>query len=213
MSKKKDNQQEPWSRRFGEDENYENRQYSRSARKSTKKEVAPLSKVLLFLFLALLIIPFGTYYWHEKTKTNPNPQTPDQVMINKQESQSDEESEAALESSVADEQESRREESYADVGTTSESTPPESIIEDEEPESVAIEEETAEEPEDTESEESVSEAESEEVNPEYMNTYTVQAGDNLFRIALNHGMDLEELKSVNGLTSDVAEIGQVLIVR
>ena len=82
---KKNNNEEPWSRRFGEDENFNNKKYSRSARNTQKQEVAPLYKVLLFLFLALLIIPFVTYYWSERSRTTPDPQTPEQVMINKHE--------------------------------------------------------------------------------------------------------------------------------
>lgn len=212
MSKKKKNQEEPWSRRFGEDENYQGQQYSRSARKSTKKEVAPLSKVLLFLFLALLIIPFATYYWHEQTKANPDPSTPDQVMINKQNSSSAQEDE--VESNVADNQESRREESTADassVASTDESESIASMDEEESSQESIVQEESSDES----SQEVVETPETDQTEDtgEYANTYTVQAGDNLYRIALNHGMDLEELKTVNGLTSDVAVIGQVLKVR
>ena len=42
--------------------------------------------------------------------------------------------------------------------------------------------------------------------------YTVQAGDGLYRIAINHGMSLEELKALNGLSSNFIYPGQVLRV-
>ena len=38
------------------------------------------------------------------------------------------------------------------------------------------------------------------------NSYTVQAGDNLYRIAVNHGMSLDELLELNGLSAG-ANIG------
>ena len=43
-------------------------------------------------------------------------------------------------------------------------------------------------------------------------TYTVKAGDGLWRIAKKHGLTLDELKSMNQLTSNIIQPGQVLIV-
>lgn len=41
-------------------------------------------------------------------------------------------------------------------------------------------------------------------------TYTVQTGDGLWRIAKKHGLTLDQLKTMNGLTSNVIHPGQVL---
>ena len=57
-----------------------------------------------------------------------------------------------------------------------------------------------------EAEETASSSESTET------TYTVQPGDGLWRIAKNHGLTLDELKSLNQLTSNIIQPGQVLIV-
>lgn len=43
-----------------------------------------------------------------------------------------------------------------------------------------------------------------------VDTYTVVAGDTLWSIANKYGMTVEELKQLNGLTSDIISIGQVL---
>ncbi|MGP6140073.1 MULTISPECIES: LysM peptidoglycan-binding domain-containing protein [unclassified Jeotgalibaca] len=196
----KNNHEEPWSRRFGEDENFNNRKYSRSARKSKNQEVAPLYKVLLFLFLALLIIPFATYYWSERTRTTPDPQTPEQVMVNKQKSDSEsEETSSEIESSEVESSEEKSAESSSSESTQSE-----------EDESSSSSEESVE----SKPDESIEEPESvPQPDEEYTNTYVVQTGDNLYRIALNHGMDLDVLKSINGIYADSIEVGSVLKVK
>ena len=52
----------------------------------------------------------------------------------------------------------------------------------------------------------------EETSSSSATTYTVQPGDGLWRIAKNHGLTLDELKSINQLTSNIIQPGQVLIV-
>lgn len=43
-------------------------------------------------------------------------------------------------------------------------------------------------------------------------TYTVQSGDTLFRIALNHGSSVSAIQQANGLTSSLIFVGQVLAI-
>lgn len=41
-------------------------------------------------------------------------------------------------------------------------------------------------------------------------SYVVQAGDNLYRIAVNNGMTTDELKALNGITGNEISVGQEL---
>ena len=198
MDKKNRNRNngEPWSRKFGEDENLKSRQYSRSARNTKNKEVAPLLKVLLFLFLAILIIPFATIYFNKQNQNTPAPKSAEQVMINKRvASSSVESSEEASSEENSEEVSSEVVESTVEPESSIAETPSSSAA----PAVVETPVETVEEPE--------------TATGVYSNSYTIQAGDNLYRIALNHGMTLDELMQANGLSSTEAQIGMALKVK
>jgi LysM repeat protein len=198
MDKKNRNRNngEPWSRKFGEDENLKSRQYSRSARNTKNKEVAPLLKVLLFLFLAILIIPFATIYFNKQNQNTPAPKSAEQVMINKRvASSSVESSEEASSEETSEEVSSEVVESAVEPESSIAETPSSSAA----PAVVETPVETVEEPE--------------TATGVYNNSYTIQAGDNLYRIALNHGMTLDELMQANGLSSTEAQIGMALKVK
>ena len=78
-------EEQPWERKFGEDENLKNRQFSRSARNSGGKAVAPLSNVLLFVFLIVIVAPVLFMWWFSivNSSNQVKPRTADDVMLTK----------------------------------------------------------------------------------------------------------------------------------
>ena len=76
--------EQPWDRQFGED-TQKARQYSRSARNSNGKAVAPLLSVLLFVFIVVVVSPllFMMWFYWSSSKAEVKPRTADEVMLTK----------------------------------------------------------------------------------------------------------------------------------
>ena len=177
-------EEQPWDRQFGED-TQKARQYSRSARNSNGKAVAPLLSVLLFVFIVVVVSPllFMMWFYWSSSKAEVKPRTADEVMLTK-----------VVETTTAE-------------TTTAEAKSTETKANET---SVTY---TTVAPSDAarqQREQSTSEAQSTQ-NGAY-GTYTVQAGETLYRIAVNHGMDVGTLKSINGLTSNNISPGMQLKV-
>ncbi|MCR8968970.1 LysM domain-containing protein [Facklamia sp. 7083-14-GEN3] len=75
----------PWNNKFGEDENFKNRQFSRSARNQPKQEATVLSNALLFFLIFTLIFPFALYAYidSQKSDTPLESKTAEQVVLSK----------------------------------------------------------------------------------------------------------------------------------
>lgn len=201
--KSKNNQKdEIWSRKFDDEDGLANDEQSRIARKKAKGGISPIL-TSLFIFLALLIIlPVATYLWYTNSgRADELKPAEDKITIT-QNSSTESSSEAKKSSSSSSEKSSA---SVSSEESSVEETPVESepVIEQEEPEQSTpevIEEAPIEETPEV------------ETPVETGDTYTVQAGDNLYRIALNHGMTTEELKALNGISGDEVSVGNVLKV-
>lgn len=172
--------EQPWDRQFGED-NSKEKQYSRSARNAKGRAVAPLTSVLLFVFLIVAVAPvlFMMWFYYTSSRAEVKPRTADEVMLTK-----------VVETTTSTT--TTAEETTAATTTTT-------------PTTVA--------PNDTRQRaETTAEARTTaQANGNY-GTYTVQAGETLYRIAVNHGMDVDTLKSINGLTSNNISPGMQLRV-
>ena len=177
-------EEQPWDRQFGED-TQKARQYSRSARNSNGKAVAPLLSVLLFVFIVVVVSPllFMMWFYWSSSKAEVKPRTADEVMLTK-----------VVETTTAE-------------TTTAEAKSTETKANETSVTSTTVAPSDAAR---QQREQSTSEAQSTQ-NGAY-GTYTVQAGETLYRIAVNHGMDVGTLKSNNGLTSNNISPGMQLKV-
>ncbi|MBM6613719.1 LysM peptidoglycan-binding domain-containing protein [Desemzia sp. RIT804] len=204
---------ELWSRTFDENEGYTNGNYSRIERKRADKAISPVLKSL-WIFLALFIIlPTSVYLWYTYNDQNTSEPETEKLVVKENESSESESSEAeesedestvseSEESEEADESKVAQAESESKIQAESVSSEPESVES-----SKVVESESQ-----PVQESSVSEESTQVVESQTTNTYTVKAGDNLYRIALNHGMSTDQLKSLNGLTTDEVSVGTILVV-
>jgi len=201
-SKNNPKKENAWNRKFDDDDNFVDDKYSRTARKKAKRSVHPVITSLLIFLALIFILPTLAYFWWSNgdTGTNKTLSSSEERMIITENSSSElssskePESESKVESEASSESDSVKEDSSE---SESEATKVE------EPESQVAEEPIIEEIESIET----------ETAEEATNTYTVQAGDNFYRIALNHNMTTDELKSLNGVSGDSISIGTVLKVK
>ena len=174
-------EEQPWERKFGEDENLKNRQFSRSARNSGGKAVAPLSNVLLFVFFIVIVAPVLFMMWFSisNNSNQVKPRTADDVMLTK----TVETTTATPETTAA----TTKQEATTTANEATTTAPRQAQTTQQTPTTQA------------------------QQNGNY-GTYTVKAGDTLYRIAVNHGMDVATLKQINGLTGDNIAPGTTLKV-
>ena len=174
-------EEQPWERKFGEEENLKNRQFSRSARNSGGKAVAPLSNVLLFVFLIVIVAPLLFMMWFSisNNSNQVKPRTADDVMLTK----TVETTTATPETTAA----TTKQEATTTANEATTTAPRQAQTTQQTPTTQA------------------------QQNGNY-GTYTVKAGDTLYSIAVNHGMDVATLKQINGLTGDNIAPGTTLKV-
>lgn len=201
-SKNNPKKEKAWDRKFDDDNSLVDDKYSRTARKKAKKSVHPVITSLVIFLALIFILPSLAYVWwsNEGNDSSKEQKSSEERMIITQNSSSELTSSEEPESEVSSESVSSEEES-----SESESQ----VAEVEEPESQPAEVPVIEEPESIVEPEPEPEPEPEEVT----NTYTVKAGDNLYRIALNHNMTTDELKTLNGISGDSVSVGTVLKVK
>ena len=174
-------EEQPWDRQFGED-TQKARQYSRSARNSNGKAVAPLLSVLLFVFIVVVVSPllFMMWFYWSSSKAEVKPRTADEVMLTK-----------VVETTTAETTTVETTASTTNANTTTSSS-------------------NSRQQQNNQREQNTPETPTTQ-NGAY-GSYTVQAGETLYRIAVNHGMDVDTLKSINGLTTNNISPGMQLKV-
>ena len=175
--------EQPWDRQFGED-TQKARPYSRSARNSNGKPTGPLLSVLLFVFIVVVVSPllFMMWFYWSSSKAEVKPRTADEVMLTK-----------VVETTTAETTTVETTASTTNANTTTSS----SAASRQQQQNNQREQNTPETPTTQ--------------NGAY-GSYTVQAGETLYRIAVNHGMDVDTLKSINGLTTNNISPGMQLKV-
>lgn len=187
----------PWNKKFGEDENFKNRQYSRSARNQPAKEATTLSQVLLFAVIITFISPFILYAVVNSQKDNVplEQKTAEQVRMNMS-------SNLEISSKLEDESKSKESKETTESKEETQANNNESSDSSEGSTSTRRRETTSELRPTTAEPAPVPETTTApEPSQQY---YTVQAGDSWYAIASRHGIDVYELAALNGASIDTA---------
>lgn len=212
---------------FGEYENLKNRQYSRSSRNKNNGKITPVNRIILFLLIVMIIVPITVLAFYQNQQGLPEPKSTDQVMASKVENESEKASRESSESVSTSESiveseslvtessklsaESSKQASISVQTSIEEASISESLAaESTATTSSEVEEssvvESSEEAVSSSSSSESSASSSSESSSSASGTYAVKPGDNLYRIAVNHGMSLNELLELNGLSAN-ASIG------
>ncbi|MGX7108569.1 LysM peptidoglycan-binding domain-containing protein [Facklamia miroungae] len=163
----------PWNNKFGEDENFKNRQFSRSARNQPQKEATALSKALMFFLIFVLIFPFLLYaYINSQQNSKPvENKTAEQVVLSKKTTEET--------TTTKEEEKTTTKESDAITREIEETTTSQAPVATTQP--------PAETP----------------VQTQAPTTYhTVSAGESWWSISQAYGVDVYELAAANGTSID-----------
>ena len=208
MSKKKNKSEdeEIWSKRFAED--HEDLEYvSRSERsRNVRSNDDGMSPILAgtVIFLAVIILAMIFYYmWYSNRPLNEANGPEDDGIESVENLDEPEETETEPEP-----------EAEPEVEPEPEPEPEPETQPEPEPEPEP-EPQPEPEPKPEPQPEPEPEPEPEPTTPpstEGRSTYTVKTGDNMYRIALNHNMSIQELMALNNLADETVYVGQELIV-
>lgn len=158
------------------------RQYSRSARNANGKASAPLLSVLLFVFIVVVVSPLLFMMWFYWSSSK--------VEV-KPRTADEVMLTKVVETTTAETTTTETTVSTTNANTTTSSS-------------------NSRQQQNNQREQNTPEAPTTQ-NGAY-GSHTVQAGETLYRIAVNHGMDVDTLKSINGLTTNNISPGMQLKV-
>ncbi|WP_164509849.1 LysM peptidoglycan-binding domain-containing protein [Lacticaseibacillus porcinae] len=183
-------QTKPWNKQF-EDDRDDNGNLSRVATRK-KKRGGSILAIVVWVALALVIIIPVTWQALRNNSANANNYTNDKITVSSTSKKAKSHSSSKKsESSKKSSSSTSSSESSSSESSVASSTPASSS-------SVAS---------------SSSSVASSSSSTAATGTYTVKAGDNLYRIAVNHGMTLSELLQLNGMSSGASiSAGQTLKV-
>ncbi|WP_025728601.1 LysM peptidoglycan-binding domain-containing protein [Atopobacter phocae] len=206
LNKRKDSAEEkPWSNSF--EESHSDSELSRAARHNESNDASLTTKILLVVFIVMLLSPIIYYFYDSQQRTNAiESQSKNEVLISKEAVKEQKKVQIEKEKELARKEEEKAKEAARKAKEQEEEEAKLARQQEELDQTAASQNEQAQ----------ASPNVAEQTTPNqagYNNSYTVQAGDNLWRIAYSHGMTLDELKQVNGLPNNDAIIGMQLRVK
>lgn len=156
---------------------------------------------MIALGLLFILIPYAAYIIYGNQQKQPESMNVDQVMVSKSENdsqkQAEEESKKAEESKQAEE--SKKQEESQQAAQASQQAAQEARQAAEQSQAVQQSQQQVAAQEQSRQQASRNQNQQNTNQNQNVGSYQVSAGDNLYRIAVNHGMTLNQLLELNGL--------------
>lgn len=177
----------------------------RIEKSKTKKNISPVLMSLCIFLLLLIILPIATIMWY-----SGGTEIDVEYGIEK-DSVSIEKEENYVDTSSMNSRDAMKSPAIYKSRQSSSSINQEDRVANQ---AIIPEEETTKEDQEVPMETTQDTNEMNPVPPESVSEYhTVEEGEGLWRIAKNNNLTLEEIKTLNNLTSDVIQVGQTLLVK
>lgn len=213
----RDNKREPWEEPIYDTE--QDNSVSRSQKRNSDKKGSEGFITLLVILLLAIMFLIGYIFWQQTRSTESALEKNSKITV--QTSSSSKESSNTTKDSTKDSAKQSSDDKKSEDAAAKKAAEEKAAAAKIEAEKKAAEEKALADKKAAEEQQAAQQQQAQQNQPVEQeqneqnsgNTYTVGAGEGLYRVSVNTGVPIETLKQLNGLTSDSLQSGQVLKIK